>query len=298
MKRLLAVVLLEGIACAQAATPPALSANERVPPSALTPGSPAVTANNPDAARGLPDLLAKPEGRPTLVGGTIFKVDQLRDEMTIKTFGGGSTRVVFDPRTKFYRDGATASAKDLKNGDRVYVDTMLAGKAIFAKNIRVITQAAGQSVGQVVRYDARRGELVLNDSISPNNVKIRLLPTTTVVAQDKSTMSANQLVPGTLVSIAFLPIEGGHAVARQISVVATPGNSFVFVGRVAHLDLHLGLLVVVDPRDQRSYEIRFDPRVIGVSDDLREGVTVEATTRFNGSRYVASAIRVQGNPSQ
>ena len=126
MKRILAVVLLEGIACAQAA-PPALSATERVPPTALTPGSPTVTANSPDLVRPLPDLLPKAEGSPTLVGGTIFKLDHLRDEMTIKTFGGGSARVQFDPRTQFYRDGARASASELKNGDRVYVDTMLAG---------------------------------------------------------------------------------------------------------------------------------------------------------------------------
>jgi len=55
--------------------------------------------------------------------------------------------------------------------------------------------------------------------------------------------------------------------------------------------------VLVDPRDQKSYEIDFDPNAIPVSEDLREGATVEATTAFDGRRYVASAITVESRPA-
>jgi len=80
-------------------------------------------------------------------------------------------------------------------------------------------------------------------------------------------------------------------VVRQISILAAPGNTFHFAGRVASLDCTWAC-GSVDPRDQKSYSIEFDPRVIQISDSLREGVMVEATTGFDGHRYVARNIQV------
>ncbi|MGA8149637.1 MAG: hypothetical protein WB952_01575 [Terriglobales bacterium] len=297
MNRFLILALLASMASAQAA-PSSFSADGRLPSSvASEPNAPAETSNPSDHVSRLPELLPRPEGKATLIGGTITKIDRVRDGITVKVFGSGNARIIFDGRTHVYRDGVAASPSSLQNGQRVYVDTMLAGVNIFAKNIRVVTQGpAGESVGQVVRFNAQTGELVLRDQISPQNVGLRVSPTT-VISRDGRTISTEQLLPGTLVSVTFQS-GGGRSVAREISVLAAPGNAFVFVGRVVHLDLHLGLLVVVDPRGQKSYEISFDPGVISVSDNLREGATVEATTTFDGRHYMASAIKVESSPNR
>lgn len=246
---------------------------------------------------GLPDLLAQPRGKATLIGGTVFKIDRVRDQMTLNLFGGGKTRILFDARTHIYRDGAEASLGDLKNGSRVYVDTVLAGVDIFAENIRVRTHdATGQSSGQIVSFDTHTGSLILSDAISPRQLTLQVSPAT-VVSRDGKTGSTNDLQAGSLVSITFLPNPSGQPTAHTISILAAPGNTFVFVGRIVHLDLHLGLLVVADPRDQKSYEITFNPTTAGVNEKLREGTTVEAVTQFDGGRYLASTIKVDSNPN-
>jgi len=292
MSRLLIFTLLGGVAAAQA-VPSSFSSNGRVPaadPADTT--TPAEISGLANPASRLPDLLPQPTGKPTLIGGIISKADGLRDEITIKVFGGKSTRILFDGRTHFYRDGAPASADDLRDGERVYIDTMLAGTSIFAKNIRVVTQgSAGQGSGQIVSYDNRTGALTMSDEISPQGLKLHVLPTTTISRGDRA-VSSSELVPGTLVSIAFAPNPGREPVARQISILANPGNTFVFQGRVVQLDVHIGLLMVIDPRDQKTYEISFDPNRMNVSDNLREGANVQATTTFDGSHYVASSIQV------
>jgi hypothetical protein len=297
MNRLLVLVFLAGMACAQTSSS-AFSTDARVPsPLEVLPTASPSTSPVGDGMKGLADLLPSPKGPATLIGGTILRVDKVRDAMTVKLFGGGSTRVLFDARTHVYRDGAAASLGDQQTGARVYVDTVLAGVDVFAQSIRVRTKdATGGSSGQVVSYDARAGALVLNDAISPRQLRLRILPSTAISREGRA-VSANELQAGTLVSATFIPDGSGQPVARAISILAAPGNSFVFVGRVVHLDLHLGLVVVVDPRDQKYYEIRFDPSTIGINDSLREGATVEAVTRFDGGRYLASAIKVDSNPN-
>jgi hypothetical protein len=297
MNRLLMFVLLGSTAYAQTGLS-AFSTDGRVSSAPeVRPAFPAVTSAPGADMKGLPDLLPKPKGNATLMGGTVFKVDRVRDQLTLNLFGGGRTRILFDSRTHVYRDGAVASLGDLQNGSRVYVDTVLAGTDIFAQNIRVRTQSVtGQSSGQVVSYDSGTGYLVLNDAISPRQLKLRTLPTT-VVSREGQAASTNDLLAGSLVSVAFLSSPGGQPTASAISILAAPGGTFVFVGRVVQLDLHLGLVVVVDPRDQKHYEITFDPRVTTVPDNLREGSTVEAVTRFDGGRYMASAIKVDANPT-
>jgi len=295
MKRLLILISLAGAACAQTSSS-AFSTDGRVPTAPeVQPTAPSMPSTRGDGNSGLPGLLPQPTGKPTLIGGTIFKIDRVRDQMTLNLFGGGRTRILFDARTHIYRDGVVASPGDLQNGARVYVDTVLAGVDIFAQSIRVRTQdAAGQGSGQVASYDAHAGILLLNDAISPRQLKLRMLPTT-VVSRETQTASANDLRAGTLVSVTFLSDGGDQPVARTVAILAEPGNTFVFVGRVTHLDVHLGLLVVVDPRSQKHYEITFDPGTTGVSDSLQEGKIVEAVTRFDGARYVASVIKVDSN---
>ena len=293
MKQLLALFFVGGLAFAQG-------------PSASN--SMAVIGANRDASVAAPspldsdriwlDLLPQPRGQTTLVGGTVRSLDQVRDQVTIRIFGGRDVVVLFDDRTHFYRDGLAASARDLQNGQRVYVDTALAGSDIFARSVRILTQSAsGQSSGQVQSYDPGSGELVLRDVLAAEPTRFRLAPNA-IVLRDGHSATGAELLPGSLVSLKFGPSVSGPGVVREVSILAEPGGSFVFTGRVSHLDLHIGLLVLVDPRDSKSYDIRFDPKLTGLEDRLHEGGDVTVTTSFDGARYTAKSIVVNPTASK
>jgi len=124
-------------------------------------------------------------------------VDRVRDQLTVQVFGGGKMKIFFDTRTHIYEGSVLGSAPDLRIGDRVYVDTMLDGSTVFARNIRLAAANAisGRSQGVVKSYRADKGELVLRDMLSPDPVKLRLTSRTQIV-QDGHAAYANQLVPG------------------------------------------------------------------------------------------------------
>jgi hypothetical protein len=241
----------------------------------------------------LPELLPHPTGKATLIGGTIAKVDRVHDVLTLALFGGGKTRIFFDARTHISRDGDAITANALQEGQRVYLDTKSAGNITFAGNIRVASQTpTGETTGQIVEYDARTGELVMNDSMSTGTIKLRLT-SSTPISRGQNPASSGDLLAGALITATFASDGSARGVAKQITILAAPGNTFHFAGRVASLDVHLGLLVVIDPRDQKSYSIEFDPHVIPVTDSLREGAMVDTTTAFDGRRYVARDIQVE-----
>jgi hypothetical protein len=98
------------------------------------------------------DLPELPKKQVTLIGGTVTKLNPIEDKLTVAPFGGGKQmRVVFDPRTKFIRNGVTAAQRDLRMGDRVYLDTMLNGTQIFAKTIWIQAEMpSGNGRGQVI----------------------------------------------------------------------------------------------------------------------------------------------------
>ena len=84
-----------------------------------------------DSNQILSGLLPQVRGKSTLIGGTIQSLDHVRDRAMIRAFGGGDVIVLFDARTQVYHDGTAASARDLQAGQRVYVDTALAGTDIL-----------------------------------------------------------------------------------------------------------------------------------------------------------------------
>jgi len=238
---------------------------------------------------GIPPL---PGGKVTLLGGTIQKVDHIRDRLTLQVFGGNRTAVLFDERTRVFRDGKSATLDDLKNGERAYVDTTLDGTQIFARSIRVVAQLpTGQSSGQIVDYRPGSGELIVRDTISPEPVKMRLAGNAVILQGDRIAGPA-ELKAGTLVTLAFTPGNGEAPIVRQISILALPGAAFIFSGRIDHLDLRRGLLVVVDPRDNKSYEVYFDPTARHLARDLKQGVDVTVQATFDGRRYQSREIAV------
>jgi hypothetical protein len=244
------------------------------------------------AALTAPEVPPLPAGKTTLLGGTIQSVDHVRDRLVLKVFGGSRTAVLFDERTRVFRAGKGASLDELKNGDRAYVDTTLDGTDIFARNIRIAGGTpAGKSSGQIVDFRPGSGELIVRDTLSPEPVKMRLASNAVILHGDR-TVRPSELQPGTLVTLTFTPESGGSPIVERISILASPGAAFVFSGRIEHLDLHRGVLVLMDPRDNKSYEVYFDPAAHRLTRDLRIGAEVTVQASFNGRRYEGRDIAV------
>jgi hypothetical protein len=249
-----------------------------------------------DANSLLPELKA-PSGEATLVGGTITRLDRVRNEVTIRPFGGDEMRVLFDGRTQVWRDDSKGSPRDLRTGEKAYVDTVLDGSDIFAKNIRVVSQQpSGDVRGQVVGFDRARGELTVKDRLSPELFKIRIVPGTKVL-KDGQEATTSILLPQTLVAVQFRPAGKGTISADQIDVLAEPGATFTFFGRVVFLDLHQGIMSIVDPRDRKNYEVHFNPAAVKINGELQIDSEVTVDAVFDGTRYVTSAIMVKPSES-
>jgi len=291
MFRLLVLAVLGGVALSQVS--PSAGSKSAQDQSVSSSGSGLVSTTA--GASSLPPL---PKGKSTVIGGAIRGVDRVRDQFTLDVFGGRSLKVLFDERTLIYRDGVKSSQRDLRSGDHVSVETVLDGTTVFARSIHMLSESpAGDCQGQVMSYDPADRVLTVRDALSRQPIKFRLPGDLAVVRQGQAASSAEpgnaDLDAGTLVSVKFQSDNKGHGVASQVSILAAPGSAFVFVGNVASLDLHSGLLVVVDPRDDKRYDIFFDSARFPVSRDLREGTDVMVTADFDGARYVASAITVR-----
>jgi hypothetical protein len=297
--RLFSNAILTALAFTTVAYGQALPAN-----SVLTSPAPVRPANNQatidrsadgviDPASLIPDLPALSPKNTSLVGGTIKKLDRVRDELTVEVFGGGKMKVAFDTRTHIFQDSAPASTADLRQGDRVYVDTILNNGTVFARNIRLKSGAsAGMSQGVVLGYNHEKDELLVRDAISPQPLKLRLTAQTRLTDAVRGTAaSATELVAGTLVSLRF-GTQDNRDIASEINILASPGANFTFAGHVTGLDLREGLLVISNATDGKTYDIYLDSATIAVNEKLQLAANVIVLTRFDGTRYVASSLTV------
>jgi hypothetical protein len=226
-----------------------------------------------------------------LLGGTVQRVDRVRDLLTVQVFGGGKVKLAFDTRTHIFEGNTLGALPDLRVGSRVYVDTILDGSTVFARNIRLAMDlSGGKSQGVVKSYRSDKEELILRDMLSPDPVKLRLTNRTQVM-KDGKVGSASQLIPGTLVEVNFTSQKDVRD-AQQVTILAVPGTNFTFGGTVTSLDLHIGLLVLTSSSDHKMYEIYLDPTVISVDDQLRPGADVTTVANFDGTRYVARSLTV------
>ncbi len=295
MGRFLAVAILSGVALAQSSS----SAGSQL---AQDQGAQPVSRRESTLSgpAGLPPM---PRGKSTVIGGAIGAVDRVRDQFTLNVFGGRALKVLFDQRTQVYRDGLKSALSDLRAGDHVSVETVLDGTAVFARSIHLLSGAPeGECQGQVMNYNPTDGELTVRDSLSHQSVQLRVPAGTAMIRQgqeasDSADVGSPGLATGTLVSVKFQSDNKGHGVASQIAILATSGTAFVFVGNVAFLDLHSGLLVLVDPRDDKRYDVFFDSARFPMSREVHEGADVTLTADFEGSRYVARAITINA-PSE
>ncbi len=275
---------------------PASASAETIQPAAIEPGAPAIreidNGISIDPASLLPDLPALPRKNATLIGGTLEKLDRVRDQLTVRVFGGGRTTALIDPRTRVFRGTKEVTIADLREGQRIYLDTILDGSTIFAKNIRLDALAAlGESRGVIVKYRVNQGELSIQDGLAPFPITVRLNPSTQFVQGDR-TVPASTLAPGSLVDVTFTSEGNGHDTAQKISILALPGTRYVFSGQVVHIDLRTGLLVLNSSTDHKTYEIYLDPS-FPPDDSVQPGATVTAVTNFQDSRYVARNLTVQ-----
>ena len=238
------------------------------------------------------DLPPLPDGKTTLIGGTITKLDSVTDRMSVLAFGGKKIDMTFDVRTKVYRDGGSGGLKDIRPGDRVYVDTVLNGDHIFAKSIRVTSnQPQGQARGQVVAYDAGRNLLTLHEQVSPDPVKFHVTANTAVLVDQRSA-SVNDLRAGSLVEVSFAPGSDKIDEARQIRVVANPGATFTFAGTVTFVDLRLKRMAIANRSDKETYEITLASLPADLVRQLKEGAEATVNAVFDGKGYQAKSIEL------
>jgi hypothetical protein len=247
-------------------------------------------------------LPAIPQGKSTILGGEIRDVDPVLDQFTLRVFGQRPLKIQFDERTQIYRDGTKIALRDLHSAQHAAVQTVLDGANIFAISIHMLSQnPEGECEGHILSYDQATRELTVGSSLSRDPIRLQLREDTPVVREGQSAFtsaSAGQadLVYGALVSVKFDANEKGQAVATRVTVLARPGSDFAFSGKLSSLDMHAGLLVLVDPRDQRRYQVSFDPVHLRGSENLHIGDEIRVAANFDGTRYRAVEVTTSQTP--
>src|SRR5262249_48928845 len=167
LKAVFILASTSGTAQGQAATRPEPPPPESVIPASAIPGieanppAPSPAPVRPKQYDPLLDLPPLPAAKVTLIGGTVTNLAELLNQMAFQPFGTKKEmRVHFDTRTRFFRDGAPVSEREIKQGQRVYLDTMLNADRVFAKTIWIRGAVeAGTSRGQIAEIDLTRNRL-------------------------------------------------------------------------------------------------------------------------------------------
>jgi len=235
-----------------------------------------------------------PEKMLSLIGGVARKIDPVRSRLLVEPFGGGSSmHIYFDERTRFYRDGRETTMLAVQQGDRVYADTMQLGPNVFARSVRVLsTPGTVHASGQIVSVEGQR--VVLSDRLSGETVSFVLSPQTQITAAPGLTNA--QLVPGALAQVQFFA-GTKESEAKTVRVDAVPGSSFTFQGRVIYVNIRDGVLELENQGDGRTYELRFNPQRVSVSEGLTPGAQVQANASFNGQVFDVQTMQVTAKAS-
>lgn len=283
------------------AAAPAMAAQSAAAAQSAKLSGPLAVLEADNASGGLPGLPPLPSAKnSTIFGGAIRQIDPVRDQFLLHVYGGRPMKVLFDERTQIYRDGVKIPVRDLRPADHASVQTALDGTRIYALSIHILTSIPqGHYRGRVLRYDPSDGELQLDAYPSPQPFTVLVPGTATILRKGQSTFTSEgsgrfDLRRGAIVDVTFAG--GGAAgvgamgIASQVVVLAVPGASFVFAGNIVSLNESSGVLMLVDPRDQKSYQISFVPGQIPGSGNLRVGQRVWITASYDGTAYIASNI--------
>jgi len=253
------------------------------------------------ASTGSADPLLEPQELPkksmSLIGGIATKVDPIRNRMELQPFGGGKKVAVrFDDRSHVYRDGRETTVMGIHKGDRVYVDTMLLDGKIFAKNLRVATKTeAAEARGQVIGADSSTNEITMLDNLTGQNVHFQVTPRTAIQRRGEASTAAD-LKPGALLDVMIAPGPKGGT-AQQVLVLAVPGESFIFAGRVTHLDMSQGSVAIDNESDEKNYTVYFNPAGVEDREHLTLGSQVTARATFDGRSYHAQQLTLMSPAS-
>ncbi len=236
------------------------------------------------------DMPPLPKGQVSLIGGTVVRIDPIRDRIVVRAFGGRNITIDFDVRTAVLRGSTPASSRDLRPGARVYADTILKDGRTFAKTVRIEGNAsAGETRGQVIGYDASKNILKVRDIISSQPFSLRLNAGTEVSSNGQS-IQASELVNGTLVHVVFRSGFEGANSAQKIDVLARPGSTFTFSGRIVVVDLRDDHLTLAENASDTIFEVALDSLSSDAKLRLKEGMEVTVQARFDGNKYEAQSI--------
>ena len=274
-------------------------------PSGFTPGTAptppptstttAPQARHPEDYDPLLDLPPLPKKDVTLIGGTVVSLDQVMNRMVVQPYGTKQKmHLRFDTRTRFYRDGNPVTQKDVQQGQRVYLDTMLNHEKVFAKTIWIRTSTeSGVGRGQIIAFDAQKKILTVRDELSSQPLKMNLT-SSTVVRRGNQPSSVNDLKEGALVALSF----GPQKEVREITLLATPGTVFTFAGRLTYVDLSRKLVAINNRSDNKSYDISVEAVGPNVVHQLREGVEANISAVFDGNGYSARQLTLAATNTQ
>ena len=254
--------------------------------SSSTSSTAAARRENRDPLLDLPEL---PPGTVTLIGGTVVDLDEVMNKMIVQPFGSkDKMKIAFDTRTSFFQDGKAISHKSIRQGQQVYLDTTLNGTTVFAKKIWIQTSAEGGiGRGQITDFDEGRRILTVRDELSSEPIKLQLGPNAVIRKQQKAASLAD-LVPGALVSVSF----GPRRDVREVTLLASPGSTFVFAGRITYLDLSRNIIAIDNRADRTNYDVSIEAIPRSIVQQLHQGSDVNVAAVFDGTRYAARDITV------
>jgi hypothetical protein len=254
--------------------------------------SPAAQRENYDPLLDLPPL---PRNQVTLIGGTVVSLDEIMNRMVVQPFGGKrKMNVAFDSRTHFYENGKPITEKEMKQGQRIYLDSMLNGSKVFAKTIWIRTSVeSGMGQGQILDFDSSRQILTVRDELWSQPLKMHLT-SATVIRKGEQAGSASDLVEGALVALTFSP----QRELQQISVLATPGTAFSFAGRVTYVDMSRKMIAIDNRSDQKKYDVSVNAIPVNVLRQVREGADVSVSAVFDGNQYDARSVALANAAQQ
>jgi hypothetical protein len=241
-------------------------------------------------------LPAAPTGKSTIFGGEIRNIDSVRDVLTLKVYGESPMKILFDERTQVFLDGKQIPLHALSPEGHASVETTLDGTKIFAVSIHELSRSPeGDYSGRVVSYDPGSGELTIASGATRELLKVRVAHEAVFTREGQTGFTSTRsgawdLRAGSLVAIEFGSDNSGRGVADKITVYAVPGSAFAFSGSIAFLNTGQGRLVLVDPRDQKSYEIAFNTARLPAGQTLHLGDHVSVKAEYDGTHYVASEI--------
>jgi hypothetical protein len=304
MDRLLAAVVLAGAALTASAAGRAqqeqLAATTAT--AATATAAPAEKMNGATGAGADVNLLpAAPAGKSTIFGGEIRNIDSVRDVLTLKVYGESPMKILFDERTQVFLDGKQIPLHALSPEGHASVETTLDGTKIFAVSIHELSHSPeGDYSGRVVSYDPGSGELTIASGATRELLKVRVAREAVFTREGQTGFTSTRsgawdLRAGSLVAIEFGSDDNegrvaGRGVADKVTVYAVPGSAFAFSGSIAFLNTGQGRLVLVDPRDQKSYEIAFNTARLPAGQTLHLGDHVSVKAEYDGTHYVASEI--------